>query len=173
MAALPPGVTAESFAATIKQFQAAIGVDWVMTGDEELFPYRDPFSLLHDLPNELLPGAAVGPDASPNLRGSVVLDLKRMNRVLEIDEERHFALVEPGVSYIDLYRHIQDRGLKLWVDTPDPGWGSPIGNSLDHGIGYTMGPYRDQFGASCGVEVVLPNGELMCTGMGALPGSQC
>jgi 4-cresol dehydrogenase (hydroxylating) len=33
--------------------------------------------------------------------------------------------------------------------------------------------HRDHFGASCGVEVVLPNGELMRTGMGALPGSQC
>ncbi len=110
--------------------------------------------------------------ASPNLRGSVVLDLKRMNRVLEVDEERHFALVEPGVSYIDLYRYIQDRGLKVWVDTPDPGWGSPIGNALDHGIGYTLGPYRDHFGASCGMEVVLPNGEVMRTGMGALPNSK-
>jgi hypothetical protein len=71
MAALPPGVTAESFAAAIKQFQAAIGVDWVMTSDEELFPYRDPFSLLHDLPNELLPGAAVGPDSVAQVQAVV------------------------------------------------------------------------------------------------------
>ena len=35
---------------------------------------------------------------SPNLSGSVVVDLKRMNRVLEVDQDRHFALVEPGVS---------------------------------------------------------------------------
>ena len=109
---------------------------------------------------------------SPNVRGSVTVDLKRMNRVLEVDASRNFALVEPGVSYIDLYRHIQDRGLKLWIDTPDPGWGSPIGNALDHGIGYTMGFYRDHFGAHVGMEVVLPNGELMRTGMGALPGSK-
>jgi FAD/FMN-containing dehydrogenase len=39
--------------------------------------------------------------SAPTLRGSVVVDLKRMNRVLEVDEKRHFALVEPGVSYID------------------------------------------------------------------------
>ena len=42
--------------------------------------------------------------SAPNLSGSVVLDLKRMNRVLEVDDKRHFALVEPGVSYFDLYR---------------------------------------------------------------------
>jgi 4-cresol dehydrogenase (hydroxylating) len=109
---------------------------------------------------------------SPNVRGSVTVDLKRMNRVLEVDASRNFAVVEPGVSYIDLYRYIQDRGLKVWIDTPDPGWGSPIGNALDHGIGYTQGFYRDHFGAHCGMEVVLPNGELMRTGMGALPGSR-
>ncbi|MCB5425053.1 FAD-binding oxidoreductase [Altererythrobacter sp. CC-YST694] len=109
---------------------------------------------------------------SPNVTGSVVLDLKRMNRVLEVDDKRHFALVEPGVSYFDLYRHIKDKGLKVMIDCPDPGWGSPIGNSLERGIGYTMPQFRDHFGASCGMEVVLPNGEVMRTGMGALPGSQ-
>ncbi|MBT3709764.1 MAG: FAD-binding oxidoreductase [Gammaproteobacteria bacterium] len=110
---------------------------------------------------------------SPNVRGSLTVDLKRMDKVLEVDERRNFAVVEPGVSYIDLYNYIQERGLNVWIDTPDPGWGSPIGNSLDHGIGYTLGPYRDHFGAHCGMEVVLPDGEIMRTGMGALPGSNC
>jgi len=109
---------------------------------------------------------------SPNVNGSVVLDLKRLNRVLEIDEARHFVLVEPGVSYFDLYRVVQERGLKLMVDCPDPGWGSPVGNSLERGIGYTMPHFRDHFGAHCGMEVVLPDGELMRTGMGALPGAK-
>jgi 4-cresol dehydrogenase (hydroxylating) len=109
--------------------------------------------------------------SAPTLSGSVVLDLKRMNRVLKVDDERNFALVEPGVAYFDLYRHIQDRGLKVWIDCPDPGWGSPVGNSLDHGLGYTYGIYRNHFGAHCGMEIVLPNGELMRTGMGAFPGA--
>jgi hypothetical protein len=107
--------------------------------------------------------------SAPNLSGSVVLDLKRMNRVIEVDDTRHFAIVEPGVSYFDLYRHIQDRKLKVLIDCPDPGWGSVIGNSLDHGVGYTWGTYRDHFQSHCGMEVVLPNGELMRTGMAALP----
>ena len=109
---------------------------------------------------------------SPNVTGSVVLDLKRLNRILEVDDKRNFALVEPGVSYFDLYRHIEERGLKVMIDCPDPGWGSPIGNSLERGVGYTMPFFRDHYGASCGVEVVLPNGELMRTGMGALPGAK-
>jgi len=110
--------------------------------------------------------------SAPVYSGSVVLDLKRMNRILEVSERNASCLVEPGVSYFDLYRHIRERGLKLWIDCPDPGWGSLIGNALDHGNGYTMAPYRDHFGAHCGMEVVLANGELVRTGMGALPGAK-
>ena len=80
-----------------------------------------------------------------NISGTVIVDLKRMNRVIEVDDERYFAIVEPGVAYFDLYRHIQDRQLKVWIDCPDPGWGSVVGNSLDHGVGYTYGAYRDHF----------------------------
>ena len=107
--------------------------------------------------------------SAPNLSGSVVLDLKRMNRILRVDESRAFALVEPGVSYFDLYRYIQSKGLKLWIDCPDPGWGSPVGNSLDHGVGYTTNRFRNHFDSHCGMEVVLANGEVIRTGMGALP----
>ena len=110
--------------------------------------------------------------SAPALSGSVVLDLKRMNRVLDIDEENASVLVEPGVSYFDLYREIRASKAKLWIDCPDPGWGSPIGNALDRGGGYTRAQFRNHFDAHCGMEVVLPNGELLRTGMGALPGAK-
>ncbi len=110
--------------------------------------------------------------SAPVLSGSVVIDLKRMNRILEVNEANAFALVEPGVSYFELYKYIQERGLKLWIDCPDPGWGSVIGNALDHGCGYTTNPYRDHFEAHCGMEVVLANGDIVRTGMGALPNSE-
>jgi len=110
--------------------------------------------------------------SAPVLTGSVVLDLKRMNRIIEVNEENAFALVEPGVSYFDLYNYIQEKGLDLWIDCPDPGWGSLIGNSLDHGVGYTVNPYRDHFEAHCGMEVVLADGDIVRTGMGALPNAE-
>jgi 4-cresol dehydrogenase (hydroxylating) len=107
--------------------------------------------------------------SAPGYTGSVVVDLKRMNRIIEVNATRHFAIVEPGVSYFDLYNYIQERKLKVWIDCPEPGWGSVVGNALDRGVGWTMGAFRDHFGSHCGMEVVLPNGELMRTGMGALP----
>ncbi len=110
--------------------------------------------------------------SAPVLSGSVVLDLKRMNRVLEVDERNAYALVEPGVSYFDLYNAITEGGLELWIDPPDPGWGSVIGNALDGGGGWTAYPFRDHFGAHCGMEVVLADGELVRTGMGAMPNAK-
>jgi (+)-pinoresinol hydroxylase len=110
--------------------------------------------------------------SAPAYSGCVVVDLKRMNRILEVNEANASCLVEPGVSYFDLYRYIEERGLKVWVDVPDPGWGSPVGNALDRGGGYTRPQFRNHFDAHCGLEVVLPNGELMRTGMGALPGAK-
>jgi (+)-pinoresinol hydroxylase len=47
-----------------------------------------------------------------------------------------------------------------------------VGNALDHGAGRTPLPYRDHFDAHCGMEVVLANGEVVRTGMGAMPNSQ-
>ncbi len=201
---VPPGVSASDFAAAIKQFEEAVGREWVFTSDADVALYRDAYSPLMGQPSELMASAAVAPDgveqvqavvkianrykipiypvstgknlgyggSAPVLSGSVVLDLKRMNRILEVNERNAYALVEPGVSYFDLYRYIQEKGLKLWVDVPDPGWGSPIGNSLDRGGGYLMPQYRNHFDSHCGMEVVLANGEVMRTGMGALPGSK-
>jgi 4-cresol dehydrogenase (hydroxylating) len=108
---------------------------------------------------------------APNLSGAVVVDLQRMKRILAVDAGRNIALVEPGVSYFDLYKHIKDKGLKVWLDVPDDANASVVMNALDRGVGYTTSAFRDHFGANCGMEVVTPTGEVVRTGMGALPGS--
>lgn len=110
--------------------------------------------------------------AAPVHSGSVVLDLKRMNRILEFDETAGTVLVEPGVSYFDLFQYIMERNLPFWVDTPDPGWGSLIGNAIDGGMGGTYGMLRHHFEAHCGMEVVLADGEVLRTAMGAMPGAK-
>jgi 4-cresol dehydrogenase (hydroxylating) len=110
--------------------------------------------------------------SAPVYSGSVVLDLKRMDRVVDVDEANATVIVEPGVSYFDLHRHLKETGSKLWLDVPDPGWGSLIGNALDRGSGATMAHLRNHFDAHCGMEVVLPDGDILRTGMGALPGAK-
>ena len=100
--------------------------------------------------------------------GQVVIDLgRRMNRILDINEKLAFAVVEPGVSYQTLYDELVRRGNRLMLDvTSGPPQGGMIGNALDKGAGYS--PYFDHFGFSCGLEVVLGNGEVLRTGDGAL-----
>ena len=52
----------------------------------------------------------LGSRAAPR-EGQVVLDLGvKMNRILEIDEKLAFAVVEPGVSYQNLYDGARPRG---------------------------------------------------------------
>lgn len=74
--------------------------------------------------------------AAPRVPGSVVVDLGRnMNKVLKIDENNASCMVEPGVSYFKLYEEIEKRKLPLWIDTPDLGGGSVLGNAIDRGVG--------------------------------------
>ncbi len=105
----------------------------------------------------------------PRVAGSVVLSLARMDRVLEINEESGYALVEPGVRFFDLYEALRAGGHRLWPSVPDLGWGSVVGNALERGVGYT--PYGDHNAMQCGMEVVLPDGDLLRTGMGAMSDS--
>lgn len=107
--------------------------------------------------------------AAPRVPGSIGLDMGRnMNRVLGVSEQNAYCLLEPGVTYQDLYDHLREKcGDRLWIDVPDLGGGSVLGNCMERGVGYT--PYGDHFMMHCGMEIVLPNGELVRTGMGAMP----
>lgn len=104
--------------------------------------------------------------SAPRLPGSFVINLRRMTGILEVNDELGYVLVEPGVSFNSLYDHLRAVGSKLWLDVPDIGWGSVVGNALDHGTGYTK--YGNHADAICGMEVVLASGEIMRTGMGAM-----
>jgi 4-cresol dehydrogenase (hydroxylating) len=95
--------------------------------------------------------------------GAVILLLERMNRILEVNEDLAYAVIEPGVTYKQLSDHLKSRGMKLWTDCTDSTpQGSVLGNALDRGLGHT--PYGDHFGNLCGLEVVLATGEVIQTG---------
>lgn len=106
---------------------------------------------------------------APVHSGTWVLDLRRMDQILEISEEQAYAVVEPGVSPEALWAEIERRGLNLWTDGASSPYGSIIGNALDRGVGY--GLIADRVEALTGLEVVLPDGDLVRTGTGALSSS--
>ena len=105
---------------------------------------------------------------APARTGQVVVDLGyRMNRIREINEETCYAELEPGVSFQMLRDELRRRGDKLMLSaTSGPPHGGVVGNAMDRGGGY--GPYFDHFGMTCGMEVVLGNGEVIRTGDGGL-----
>ncbi|NKG19687.1 FAD-binding oxidoreductase [Paeniglutamicibacter terrestris] len=108
-----------------------------------------------------------GPE--PRDSGMVALDLSRMNRIIAVDDRLCYAVVEPGVTFFDLFEYIKERGLNVWISVPALGWGSVMGNMLDRGYGMT--PHGDHVKQLCGMDVVLPDGELVRTGMGAMEGT--
>jgi 4-cresol dehydrogenase (hydroxylating) flavoprotein subunit len=197
---LPPSVSEQVFSRALADFVAALGSDAVLTSEEELAEFRDPFAfrtwddytssvvLTPTTVEEIQAIVRIANERgvplwthgqgrnngyggpAPRLGGSVNVSLRKMNRVLEIDDECAYAVVEPGVRWFDLYDALRTGGHKLWLSIADVGWGSVIGNSLDNGVTYL--PYGADFMAPCGMEVVLANGEVMRTGMGALPGSK-
>lgn len=65
---------------------------------------------------------------APRLSGSLALDLHRMNKVIEVNEEFSYAVVEPGVTFTDLYDYCKLHNLRVWPSVPSLGWGSVIGN---------------------------------------------
>lgn len=105
-------------------------------------------------------------DACPPKPQSVLLDLSRLNRILEVHSELAYAVVEPGVTQGQLAAHLRERGIALTVDGSGAGPdASLIGNTLQRGFGHS--PYGDRYLHSCAYEAVLPGGRVLATGFGS------
>jgi len=104
----------------------------------------------------------------PAADGCLLLDLGRMNRILDFSEELAYVTVEPGVTQAQLYAFLEEKGSRLWMDATGA---SPecslVGNGVERGFGHT--PYGDHFLHCCGLEIVLPTGQVIETGFARFP----
>lgn len=194
---LPPGMSATRLDEARRALESALGSDKVFFEPLDRRSYQDKFAVDDALHH---PAGAVSPETveeiqavvaianeyrlplfpiargknlgyggtAPVMAGSVVMDLSRMKKI-EFDAENGTVLLEPGVGFYDLYDYIQRNNLPYWLSTPGNSWGSVMGNALDRGVGYT--PYGQHTENICGLEVVLANGEVVRTGMGAFSGA--
>jgi 4-cresol dehydrogenase (hydroxylating) len=153
--------------AIVRKLRQAVGEDGVIVDREGIDEFRDPYWIPGDdtfaasavvqptsteqvqavmrVANEF--GVPVWPHSqgrnngyggpSPRVRGSIQIGLRKMDRVLEINEDLAYAVVEPGVRWMDLYDAIEAGGHSLMLSVPDIGWGSVIGNAMDSGAGST------------------------------------
>ena len=195
-AVLARGVKKADFAGAVAAMRKVVGDEWVFADPEAVAPWRksytpDPYGkhvpvgavcpetaeqvqaivkIANQFRQPIWPvstgknmGYGQTTTAAP---GQMILDLKRMNRIISVDPELCTALLEPGVTYRQLKDYLVENNLPLWIDVPTVGpIASPVGNTLDRGVGYT--PYGEHFMVQCGMEVVLADGEILRTGMGS------
>lgn len=108
--------------------------------------------------------------AAPLTEGVVLIDLRRMNRIVEINTKDMYAVVEPYVSFAQLQAEIMRKGFSCEVNAAGSNCSVLAQATAGFGAGY--GNYHMGYGSGTlnGVEWVLPDGEILR--MGSL-GSGC
>ena len=95
------------------------------------------------------------------VRSGIIVDMKRMDTIIEINEANKYAVVEAGVTQGALKSYLENYHPLLQHSTPEsPPMATIAGNALIHGHGH-LTPAR---GANSrmvnGIEAVMPTGEI-------------
>lgn len=96
-----------------------------------------------------------------SIGSGILLDLRSMNRILEIDTESRSARVQAGVVLEALDQELNEQGFILGHDP----WTVPVatvgGAISTNSVGYRAGLYGSMGDQVLGLEAVLPNGEIL------------
>lgn len=98
------------------------------------------------------------------IKGGILLDFTKMNKILEIDEENMTCLVEPGIVGDNLSRVLAKHGFFLPPMTASSEACTVGGNAANNSAGYRTVKYGSYRNWVLGLEVVLPNGNVIWTG---------
>ncbi|MFW9818072.1 MAG: FAD-binding oxidoreductase [Candidatus Thorarchaeota archaeon] len=106
----------------------------------------------------------LGPWNQPSTDNCVIFDMRRMNRIIKIDEKNLYAVVEPYVSGAQL--QVEAMKYKLFPHMPGAGpQVSPLASATSmNGPGFTSPSTGHSARNVLGVEWVLPDGEIMKLG---------
>ncbi len=110
-------------------------------------------------------------DACATSGGQLIVDLGRMNRILTVDRELAYAVIEPGVTQRQLADYLREHRLPYWIDCTGAGPDTSfMGNILERGFGHS--PYGNRLQHISGLQVVLANGEVLSSGFGHYPNAR-
>jgi glycolate oxidase len=114
-----------------------------------------------------------GPFMCSLKEGCIGLDMRRMNRILEINEKGMYAVIEPYVTGAQLHAELMKRGLATGMIGPGANTSAfPIVPAS--GEGWPENAYANTHRNQLGLEWVLPTGEVLRTGsLGAGAGWFC
>ena len=105
-------------------------------------------------------GTGVMGAAAP-VHDCIILNLQRMNTVLDVDSRDMSARLQPGVVLDDAYAAFRSQGLLMGHDP----WSRPIatvgGAISTNGMGYLAAKYGSMGEQVLGMEAVLPDGEVV------------
>lgn len=108
-------------------------------------------------------GTGLAAGAVPML-GGIVLSMENMNRILELDRENLFMVVEPGVTTGEVQKYAQEEGY-FYAGDPCSAESSFIGGNVATNAG---GNKAVKYGTTSryvyGLEVVIPTGEITTLG---------
>jgi len=94
-------------------------------------------------------------------QGGIVLDMKRMDKILEVSKKSRYVVVEAGVTHGILKSHLQKHHPDLRHSVPDaPPVATIVANAVIHGQGRLSQQHGFNSDMVSGLEVVLPTGEL-------------
>jgi FAD/FMN-containing dehydrogenase len=98
------------------------------------------------------------------VNGGIVLDMKRMDRIIELNKLSRYVVVEPGVTQGRLGTYIEKNCPELEHSRPEaPPMATVVGNIVIRGHGYLAVKYGNNASQINGMEVVLPTGEICKT----------
>jgi FAD/FMN-containing dehydrogenase len=97
----------------------------------------------------------------------IVMDLRRMNKIVEINTDSGYAVVEPGVTFHEFCAALRQVGFRCHITTA-PASASVVGNYLSRSSGTFCTRHLDSI---VDLEVAFPDGSLVKTGANSFPGA--
>jgi len=175
---------------TIKKIQEIVGNKYLVTAREDLLCYSydgtgeeylpgavafpgsaaEISSIMRLANQELFPvtprGAGTGmTGGSLPVKGGLALVMSRLNKIIEIDSENQIAMVEPGVITGEFQAAVKKKGLFYPPDPASHNFCTMGGNVAE----CSGGPSAVKYGVTrdyvLGLEVILPDGRLLQTGV--------
>jgi len=127
-----------------------------------------------DTRTPLVPMSSGGPHlrdgAVPGVEGAVLVDLRRMNRILKVNRRNRLALIEPGVTFPQLVPELAREGLQVALPLLPRATKSVIASLLDREPVISPRFQWNMMEPLRSLEVIWGDGEKLWTGGGAFRG---